>query len=50
MVVTIRQSHILINKFNNVSINQPVYMADVKFVPIPFGKNTNPIDATGLKI
>ena len=52
MVVTRRQAHILINQFNNLSINQQVQMADpvVNCVLNPSKGNMNPGDPQGLNL
>ena len=51
-MLTIIQTHILINQFNNLSINQKIQMASpiVNYVIIPFKRNVNPGDPQGLKL
>ena len=50
-MLTIIQAQILINQFNNLSINQQVHMAYpvVNYVIIPFEGNIHPVDPQGIK-
>ena len=50
MVVTISQSHILINEFSKLSINKQVWMAApvVQYVLSPFEGDINPVDPHGI--
>ena len=52
MVCTRRQADILINKFNNININQQVqmYATVLNYVIIPFEGNINPGDPQGLRL
>ena len=52
MVVTIIQSHIIINQFTNLSINKKVQMAGpvANYVLIPFEGIINAGDPQGLKL
>ena len=52
MVLTKRQSQIIINQFNNLNLNQPVQMADpvLNYVLSPLERNTNPGYPQGFKI
>ena len=51
MVLTIRQTRLLINQFNNIIINQQVQItASINYVISPFERNINPEDPTGLTI
>ena len=45
MLLIRRQAHILINQFNNISINQQVQMEDpfVNYVLSPFAGNKDPV-------
>ena len=51
MVMTISQSQVLINQFNNLSINQKVQVADpvMIYVLCPFEGNINTVDPQGIK-
>ena len=49
MVLKRRQSQLLINQFNHLNINQPVHMAGVNSVLIPFEGGINHGDPTGIK-
>ena len=46
----ILQAQALINWFNHLNVDQPVQMADVNHMIIPFEGNINPGDPTGLKL
>ena len=46
----ILQAQALINWFNHLNINQPVHMAAVNDVFIPFEGNINPGYPTGIKL
>ena len=50
MTLTILQAQILKNRFNHLYINQPVYMAAVKYVLIPFEGYIHTGDTTGIKL
>ena len=51
MILTKRQSQIIINKFNNLSINKPGQMADwANYVIIPFEGKINLGYPQGIKI
>ena len=50
MVLTCLQSKTLINQVNHISFNQPVHMAAVNGMLIPFQGNINNGDSTGLKL
>ena len=50
MVLMSLQAKTLINRFNHLNINQPVNMADVDYLLIPFEGNINHGYSTGIKI
>ena len=50
IVLTSLQSQTLMNFFIHLNINQPVQMADVKYVLGPFEGKINPGDTTRLKL
>ena len=50
MVLTILQAQKLINRFNHLKINQPVYMETVNYVLRPFEGNTNFGNPMGLRL
>ena len=51
MVLTIRELQLLINKFNNLNINQQVHMADtINYVLIQFEGNIHSGDPTVIKL
>ena len=51
MLLTIREAQLLINKFNNININQQVQMADpINYMLRTFEGNINTGDPTGIKL
>ena len=51
MLLTRRKVQLLIKKFKNININQPVNMVDpVKYVIRQFKGNINPRDPQGIKL
>ena len=51
MLLTIREAQLLINKFNNININQQVQMADpINYMLRTFEGNINTGYPTGIKL
>ena len=51
MVLTIREAHLLINKFNNLNINQQVHMSDpINYVLSHVVGNINTGYTMGIKL
>ena len=51
MVLERRQSHLIINQFNNININKQVHMdTTINYVLSTFEGNINPGDPTRLKL
>ena len=51
MVLTIREANLLINKFNNININQQVHMSDpINYVLIQLEGNINTGYTMGIKL
>ena len=51
MVLTIREAHLLINKFNNLNINQQVHMSDpINYVLSQLEGNINTGYTMGIKL
>ena len=50
MVFKIRQAQLIINLFNHIKINRPVYMASVNYMLVPFEGNINPGYPTVIKL
>ena len=50
MILASLQSQTLINWLNLISINEPVQMAAVNYVPIPFERKMDPGDPTSFKL